>query len=107
MVSSRGEIIKTYILPQNKRVLFCPKCKHELYLDGTSSNADFLYCPNINCYTYFRKTEGELKLEEVGSYHKVIADLKERGLDNWPGIPTSIAYKSKWARLMDYFKKNR
>lgn len=84
-----------------RHIIYCPKCSTELFFDATSGRCDYLKCLNKNCNGYFILEKHDKKLYENGSYLTVIESLQKRGLIDWPGIATSIAYKPKWVKLIE------
>ncbi|MBP2000785.1 hypothetical protein J2Z69_001816 [Paenibacillus shirakamiensis] len=101
------ENINNYILPKTNKVFFCPKCGYELYFEALTSDGDYFFCPNIKCYTYYFKPDNEWRLEDAGSYQTVIDYLRSKGLENWPGIPSSQMYQTRWRKFLNYFKKQK
>ncbi|MNO58781.1 hypothetical protein D3C76_493520 [compost metagenome] len=86
---------------RTKHIIFCPKCGEELYLDAASIKGDFLVCKNKKCFTYFEKLKNTKVIRELGSYNVVINDMLKKGVEPWPGVPTSTAYKPNWVKLLD------
>lgn len=92
---------------KTKHIVFCPKCGEELFWDATSLKTDFLVCKNEKCFTYFEKNKGKKELKELGSYLTVLNYMANKGLESWPGIPTSIAYKPRWIKIIELIVSKR
>ncbi|MNW46524.1 hypothetical protein D3C74_238230 [compost metagenome] len=76
-------------------------------MDATSIKVDFLVCKNKNCFTYFEKLKNKKVIRELGSYNDVVNDMLKKGVETWPGIPTSTAYKPNWVKLLDNFSNKK
>jgi hypothetical protein len=75
-----------------------------LFLDAVSEEYDLLRCKNVNCYSYFRNNNKK-EIEELGSFTMDEEDMKKRGLECWPGVPTSISYKPRWVTRIEFILK--
>lgn len=87
----------------NRHVVYCPKCKHELYIDAISNETHQLRCKNPSCNAYYRRNRKNKEIVENGSYLDLLEDLKKRGMEEWPGIPTSKAYAPFWVKFVRMF----
>ncbi|MBA9088809.1 hypothetical protein D3C76_581890 [compost metagenome] len=84
-------------------VIQCPECGHELFWYATSNDGSKTFkC--INCKTYYLKKNGrhtELKLTDVPNQYNKLYFNHDVVQSKYNGVPTSIACKPKWLRIIE------